>query len=631
MIRLRLMFVVIFIHFVISAIGQKSSTNLPDELVFKNFSGLPLTGKYGQVSALKIVLSLANQKLYFINSNHYKYHHEFCSEKLGGTTNISQFNELNYSNSKKKKYLLANINYYSSLDIYALEISPADLMSIDDIVKLYLSVKQHSYLGKELHFFLNTSRLISQKIVLEKYFPLLEPAEVYGSLAYQAVGKYKNEGVLRFINNLESEKNQILPTDIIVINETPLVLPQVSGIIVTEFQTPLSHLSILGQNRKIPIMAYKDAFDDARLSELNNKTIHLEVKSDTFFVKEIAEIKNRRDNKKRIKLKFNLEIDSLVDVKYLSKKSYKYAGNKASNFSILQNLSLKNDFRVPEGAFVIPFSFYQKHIENMGLDSLLSILAVDHEPKLEIDSIKSILKKIRKKINTKSLDHVFLENVKTKVKRNPEFMRYRFRSSTNAEDAKGFSGAGLYTSKTGVVNKSGSIEKAIKKVWASLWSYNAYTEREYFKIDHSMVFMGVLVHRSFPEEHVNGVAITKNIYRKDYPGFVVNAQLGDESVVEPEPGVICDQFICYNSLDDNVYKSTNTIDIISVSSLNKGKLVMTENEIQHLADQLEHIKRHMIHAERGTEIYFDKGLDVEFKLDGADRSLYIKQVRVYND
>jgi pyruvate,water dikinase len=631
MIRLRLVLFVFFITSVSIVTGQKSATNLSDKSDFDGFSGLPLTGKYGQVSALKIVLSLDNERLYFINSNHFKYHHEFCAVQLGGTSDLTHFNELNYSNSKKRKYLLANINYYSSLGIYALEISPADLMSIDDIVKLYKSVLVHSYFAKELHFFLNTSRLSNQKNTLKKYFPLLEPAEVYGSLMYQAVSKYKKEGVLKFINDLESEKDQILPSDIIVINETPLVLPQVSGIIVTEFQTPLSHLSILGQNRKIPIMAYKEAFDDHNLINLKEQTIQLEVKSDTFFIKRIGAIKSTRESKSRIKLKFDLEVDSLVDIEYLSKKSFRYAGNKASNFAILEKLSLKNDFRVPEGAFVIPFSFYQKHIENTGLDSLFSLLSFDKEKKIETDSIKSTLKRIRKRINRVSLDAVLLENVKTKVKGNPEFERYRFRSSTNAEDAKGFSGAGLYKSKTGVINKAGSIEKAIKKVWASLWSYKAFAERDYFNIDHSMVFMGILVHRSFPDEDVNGVAITKNIYREGSPGFVVNAQLGDESVVKPKPGIICDQFICYTTLDDNVYTSKNTIDIISLSNLNNNQLVMTEYEIQHLADQLEHIKRKIIKVERGTEKYFNQGLDVEFKLDGDDRALYIKQVRIYND
>ena len=70
------------------------------------------------------------------------------------------------------------------------------------------------------------------------------------------------------------------------------------------------------------------------------------------------------------------------------------------------------------------------------------------------------------------------------------------------------------------------MDEAMKKVWASLWSYGAYMERQYFGINQRTVYMGILVHRSFPEEQINGVAITKNLYRDSYFGYVVNAQKG---------------------------------------------------------------------------------------------------------
>ena len=208
----------------------------------------------------------------------------------------------------------------------------------------------------------------------------------------------------------------------------------------------------------------------------------------------------------------------------------------------------------------------------------------------------------------------------------------RFRSSTNAEDREGFSGAGIYTSKTGdPTNPEKPIEKAILNVWASLWSYNAFMEREAFNIDHSTVAMGVLVHRSFPNEAVNGVAITTNLYRKDYLGFVVNAQLGDESVVQPKNDIQCDEFICYPDESVSVYGNQEAgIDIINYSSLNAGRLVMSDREIQHLANTLELIKRRYIRSHYTKQTYFNVALDLEFKLDEDTRELYIKQMRIYN-
>ena len=176
-----------------------------------------------------------------------------------------------------------------------------------------------------------------------------------------------------------------------------------------------------------------------------------------------------------------------------------------------------------------------------------------------------------------------------------------------------------------------SIEKAIKEVWASLWSYEAFMEREYFNLNHKKVYMGILVHRSFPSEDVNGVAITKNLYRNNNFGFVVNAQLGDESVVRPQKGNVCDQFVCYPNNVNSIYNNKNIVDVISISNLNYGSLTMTDKEIQNLADQLEIVKRYFLNRIYLGKSYFSFGLDIEFKLEGENRDLYFKQVRIYND
>jgi len=168
-------------------------------------------------------------------------------------------------------------------------------------------------------------------------------------------------------------------------------------------------------------------------------------------------------------------------------------------------------------------------------------------------------------------------------------------------------------------------------VWASLWSYDAFMEREFFNIDHEEVYMGILVHRSFPSEEVNGVAITKNLYRENNYGFVINAQLGNQSVVKPKDGVICDQLICYPQEANELYNNKNDIDVITISNLNNGNLTMSEDEIQNLANQLDIIKHYFKNHFYPRIEYLDFGLDVEFKLDGEQRVLYFKQVRFFND
>ncbi len=593
---------------------------------------MPLSEKYGQVSSVKVVYDYVSKKLYFLNSKYYKFHFEFCSELDHERYDLNYFNRHNYSNEADRDYLLGNLNYFQTQDKYTLEISSSDMMVLPLIYLFYNQIKENTFIGDKLLLELNSVRLLNEKSKILEKVPVILPSDIYQNLSYQAVSKHRKVGTLKFITSLEDEMNTIFPDDIIVINSTPIFIPPVSGVIVSEFQTPLSHLSILGKNRRIPICAYKNAFSDSTLLKYQNRKILLTVSNDTFFIDPIKCAEVSVPSQKPIKIIYDLTVKRLVDVGELNNKSIRYAGNKASNFGLLYKISNKAAFKVPESAFAIPFYYYDQHVKSCNANKLIYIMLNTKEIRSNKDSLVAYLAQIQDLIMTFPVDSMLIEAVNVKVVSLGSYTSMRFRSSTNAEDAEGFSGAGLYTSVTGKLNsKSKSFEKAIKTVWASLWSYEAFTEREYFNIPHDDVYMGVLVHRSFPTEEVNGVAITKNLYREGAYGFVVNAQLGDESVVKPKPGNICDQFICYPDESNELYENKKDIDVITISNLNDGKLVMTEEEIQNLANQLEIIKSLMRFYNYSKKDYMELGYDVEFKLDGEGRTLYIKQIRCFND
>jgi hypothetical protein len=592
---------------------------------FSMLSGAPLSSKYGNISSIKVIFELKTEKLYFINSNFYKYHYEFCQFNLNEKADLGEFNRSNYDESEDRAYLLANLNYSKTLNRYFLDLSPYDQMPTRYMKKLYDQIVANTYIGSKLSFLLNTARLIDKKNQLIEQFPIILPEEIYENISFQSVSQGKTYGKLRFISNLDSLESPLLPTDIIVIKNTPMYLPLVSGIIVTEFQTPLSHLSILGQNRKIPICAYKSAFSDEKMRLNELKMVEFRVLKDTFYIVQKNHSINPKQQKEIILTK-NLKVDSLIDVKNLNFRSANFAGNKAANFGVLNSLSQSHGFKVPEGGFAIPFYYYEQHLKSTKVDELIN-LAVKYQNTPE--KLNAYLGMIREEILMTKLDAKLIADVKQKLVKSG-FKTFRFRSSTNAEDAEGFSGAGLYDSKTVILNDtSKTIEKGILKVWASLWSNQAFLERSYFGINQHSVSMGILVHRSFPNEAVNGVAITKNLYRENYIGFVVNAQLGDIAVVDPPKGVTCDQFIC--SPKDINSSFQNTIEVITFSSLNHQKLVMTEKEIGNLAEQLDIIKRFFfLKSKTHLSNYESFGLDIEFKLDEKTRQLYIKQVRFYN-
>jgi hypothetical protein len=65
--------------------AQECLSQLKNKTEFDNLAGLPLSGKYGQVSAVKVVYDLHSGKLYFVNNTFYKYHVEFCRSQSEDT------------------------------------------------------------------------------------------------------------------------------------------------------------------------------------------------------------------------------------------------------------------------------------------------------------------------------------------------------------------------------------------------------------------------------------------------------------------------------------------------------------------------------------------------------------------
>jgi len=597
---------------------------------FKVLSSLPLSSKYGNVYGVKVIYDLNKNKLHYINSTKYEYHFTYCQNTLGFEYDLAVFNLLNYSPNSNQEYLLASINYFEDLDWYVMEIASIDNMKIESIKLLYNSIKASSFFGRKFKFILNTPKLLANKSILEKEISCITPSDIYKDLQFQAISKNSAIGTLKFINK-NKDLSSISKTDIVVLKSTPLSLPAVAGVIVNEFQTPLSHLSILGQNRKIPIAAYKHAFTDSSLIKLEGKRVKIYVSNDTLIVIETTEQIKTKSNKP-IKIHADLSVNTLIDVEDLNFKSCKYAGNKAAQFGELYEISKTAHFKVPESAFAIPFYFYNKHANISGANSVINKLLDNPNIRNNSDSVILYLDSIRNIIKNTPIDSFLLQNIKNTIIAKGNYNRIRFRSSTNAEDAKNFSGAGLYTSKTGIIDSTNkSVETAIKKVWASLWLPEAFNEREIYNIDHKKVYMGILVHRSFPNEAVNGVAITTNLYRPTMPGFVVNAQYKNENVVKPSKNVICDQFICYSKQHAELYNLKRNIEIISISNLGGNELCMTQEEIYRLADELERIKAHFYKNTFTYKDYQNFALDIEFKIDGENRNLYIKQARLYNN
>ncbi|MDA7762119.1 PEP/pyruvate-binding domain-containing protein [Crocinitomicaceae bacterium] len=605
--------------------------------------GDPNTSKFGEVDAVKVLYDIKNDSIYFINSDYYNYHVSFCMDYLGYDKNSWKFNYNNYTTNDKRAYLMGTINRFYKKNIFTLEFSVADNISIAQVKTFHQKIIENFQLSKDLKLFLNTNRMLvlsSNLIGIET----ISASDIYEGQTLQILNQKEAYGNLVFVDAKDIETAQVKYTDIVIVNGTPKELPPVAGVITTDFQTPLSHITILCQNRGTPVIAFKDAWKDSLLRLFENKSVRFTVHKDSFEIINVETTdvdkywKTKRDSIQSISLYTDTSIQSILPIDLINKNSINIVGGKAANFGELVKLvkELELTSKTPEAAFAIPFYFYSNHMNTLGIQDRISQFVSSKGEGYDDKMVREFLSDIRQQIMESKLDQRFLSEVSKQVKKNG-FTRVRFRSSTNAEDLDGFNGAGLYDSKTGILNnQKKSFELAIKKVWASAWNYKAFMEREYFGINQESIAMGILCHRSFPDEKANGVVITKNLYRTNYRGFIINAQYGETSVVNPPDGVTCEQMICYSDKNDSFYGKKKIVEYLSYSNMLPDSLdkVMLTKEVTLLTEEISKIKMayySKFHDQNKEGTYYNYGLDLEFKIYGSERQLYIKQIRPFQN
>lgn len=620
----------LFLSFSVFFYSQDNYVNsITKKQQFLNLSGKPLTDKFTNMKSVKVVYDYSAKKLYFFNSTRYTYHYDFCLQVLGFREEIGEFNKESYNPTNQRTYLLANINYLQNSDDWVMELAASDEMNAGLINFFYKEVQKNVFFKDKLKFYLNSPHVISLNSKKELKIPTVFSDFIFKRITEQSIENTSNVGILKKYDLQKKEDFNPKSDEIIIINTTPEFIPSVRGIIITELQTPLSHLVLLAKNRNIPVYVDTKVWDKESVNLLLGKKVELITKENSYSLKTTQKSIPAKKAIKEIVLKRDLKVTDLVDLETsMPSDIVNSIGSKATNLGLLKQIQKEmKSFKTPEYAFAIPFYYFDQHIkENHLQDKINALYAI---PKDSVKLLEKELKAFRKEVKNTKVNSELLSKINEKLNAQNDFKNFRFRSSTNAEDMEGFNGAGLYDSKSAILGDAEkTVEKAILDVWSSFWNFRAFQERDLFGINHESCAMGVLVHRSFPDEKANGVLVTKNMYRDKYDGVTVNVQLGEESVVKPESGVTCDEFYCHNF---NGFGSF-VVDYRSTSSLNNGKPILTETEIKKLfniSPTLERRLNQLWQKRKMSKAYYP--LDIEFKYLGDEKKLYIKQARAYMD
>ncbi len=452
--------------------------------------------------------------------------------------------------------------------------------------------------------------------------------------------------------------------DVVVLDHAPRDIEGVVAAVLTaERQSDLSHLSVRTARRGTPNAFASDLFD--RFAEFADTLVRVEVTSATIIVRS-ATIEEAEEwwqsSRPQLSVLPTIDVDyarldSLVevDIGLVDPTPESRWGGKATNMARLQTILVDQHAQYSERGFAIPMRHYLNFLRANTVVSPRSGAQVTYEqliaeletwPEFQSDSALrfAVLDELRDHMRDESTVDASL--VADLVRRIDEVFgttrtAVRFRSSSNAEDALEFNGAGLYDSTSVCAadtldaddrgpshcdptkSNERSVERALRRVWASNWNFRAYEERAFFGMPQEQTAMGILVSRAFLDERVNGVVLTGNPNDPFDGRYIVTAQVGEESVVSPEPGVIAET----NLLSVEAGEVRQIIRQQPSTLVEPGEHVLSDEQLQELGALVWHIDRELP-IDTGDFPRLQVLLDLEFKIE-RNGDLAVKQVRPF--
>jgi hypothetical protein len=401
----------------------------------------------------------------------------------------------------------------------------------------------------------------------------------------------------------------------------PNEMPRVAGVITTVMQTPLSHVNLRAVQDHIPNAVVTDALQNPAVTKLVGRYVRYEVTPSGYSLSAAAQAEVEAHHESaRPKVaqvpQRDLTVKTITPLDDVSFERWTAFGVKSANVATLRTFGL-SDVVVPNG-FAVPFWFYDEFMRSNGLYGAAKAMLANARFKSNPDLQETQLEVFRSMIKKASMPSRLSRSLKEVQAKFPAGESIRCRSSTNNEDLPGFSGAGLYESKTQHADE-GPLDKCIKQVFASVWNLRAYLEREYFRIDHLETAMGVLLIPSTQNERANGVAVSVDPVYNEPNAYYVNAQLGDNLVTNPAALAVPEELLLY---------SEGTMDVVTRSSLvAPGTTLLSTAHIKALRSALGVIDR------RFSNLYNIKSgekfaMEIEFKVTERGQ-LLIKQARTW--
>ena len=511
-----------------------------------------------------------------------------------------------------------------SLGVYRFEFEPNDDYPFSDVQQAYeVLAASMPVLENNLAYYPMPNRALpryrrEQALYDDSRVTVLLESDIFTDVDFISLNQGTGYGILRET----APEDRPNPRDIVIYESLPNDLPRVAGIITTVPQTPLSHVNLRAIQDRVPNAFIRDALNEESIDSLLDTHVKYEVTGNGYTIRAAtrAEVDAHHDDSRPTETQTperDLTVTEITALSDVSFDDWTAFGVKAANVAVLGSLGFP-DGTVPDG-YAVPFYFYDEFMKANDLYTDIADMLADTDFQTDFDTQEEELKKLRDKIKDATTPDWIITALEDMHDEFPEGTSLRYRSSTNNEDLPGFSGAGLYDSKTQDPDETeeDGIDKSIKGVWASLWNFRAFVERDFHRIDHNATAMGVLVHPNYSDELANGVAVSYDPFSHREGAYYLNTQIGEDLVTNPEADSVPEALLLLPGGSYEVLVRSNQVEA--------DELLMSDTQLQQLRSRLSTIHDHFktLYDPAEDERF---AMEIEYKIT-SDNVLAIKQAR----
>ena len=616
---------------------------IPDRETFERLSQQGDLDQFADLEFVKFYLfNTGPPMVYFMNTATHRAHYRFIErlrdQNIGVPANSAMRGELVYHPNV--------VASDGSLGVYRFQFQATDAYSFERIAHANEALAASMpFLENNLAYHpLSQARYESEKALYgaSRVNVLLE-RDILPDVDFISLNQGEGYGFLRIMPPEERPN----PRDIVIYEALPNDLPRVAGIVTTVPQTPLSHVNLRAVQDDIPNAFIRDALDGSYIDDLIGSHVRYQVTRGGYTLRAAtkAEVDAHYESSRPAEAQTperDLSVTKITALSDVGFDDWDAFGVKAANVAVLGTLNFPEG-TVP-GGFAVPFYFYDEFMKNAALAeetlfgkkkwaeedkftlpagtklrAVVTAMLAHRKFQADYEVQEEMLDDLRDAIKDAASPQWIIDALTAMHATYPEGQSLRYRSSTNNEDLPGYSGAGLYDSKTQDPEETteDGIDKSIKGVWASLWNFRAFVERDFHRIDHTKTAMGVLVHPNYSLEKANGVAVSFNPVTNRDGAYYVNTQLGEDLITNPEAHSRPEEILLLPGGEYEVLVRSNLTEQV--------KLLMSDAQMKQLRSHLE-----VIHA-KFSELYDASegepfAMDIEFKITSANK-LSIKQAR----